>query len=471
MKRKLYTAMIALATLLTLTVACAKEEEDLFGQPAAVRIDQLVASYRQLLTNATDGWYGNYYPEEKYSIGGYAMYFHFGSGTSVDIACQIATTTADITTPAGTTATSTWTIDESQGPVLSFNTFNPVLNYFSYVSGSGDLNGLAGDYEFVIIGVSDDQNRITLKGKKRGNLLVLTRNVDKEDPAIRFAAINDMANIGAGFVAFKVEVDGVEAGSGPQVKNAINIDTWATGTSYSDSKLSFAYTTDGIELYQPVTINGVTMEHFRFDEDNQQYVCVDEGTDAKLTAYFPADYQLTYHEYMGNWTLEYETTGRGKESDPTKRKQTDVTISQDVVNSTLTLSAPGIFDFGTVKLTFDPAKGMISLLSQYIDYRVVASAENYSGSSSNYGTQAWLRLCPISDTSTSTGTNEGTGVKGEWDADAQIVTFVSNGVWSRNTTGLAIRMYQYGTSNSLSGDYKGNVEGACFTYLKLIKKN
>ena len=60
--------------------------------------------------------------------------------------------------------TSQYDIISDMGPVLTFNTYNAILHYFTEPKGSSDVDGMAGDYEFVFMDVKPEmciRDRIT----------------------------------------------------------------------------------------------------------------------------------------------------------------------------------------------------------------------------------------------------------------------------------------------------------------------
>ena len=82
-------------------------------------------------------------------------------------------------------ATSSWDVITDNGPVLSFDTYNPVVHAFSDpedLPQTGDKDnridetgtGLGGDFEFIIVDAPEDASYMMLKGKKRGTYNLLT---------------------------------------------------------------------------------------------------------------------------------------------------------------------------------------------------------------------------------------------------------------------------------------------------------
>ena len=145
--------------------SCAPSEvDDLFDENPAVRIDNAVKNYTELLKSNGGRWLLKYFPNGDQE--GYNFVMHFKNG-SVEISSKNAyfDFTAD---------ESLWDVISDFGPVLTFNTYNEVFHPFSDPEPDG--TGLGGDYEFIIM--SADENTINLRGKKTGIAAELVRISD-----------------------------------------------------------------------------------------------------------------------------------------------------------------------------------------------------------------------------------------------------------------------------------------------------
>ena len=143
--------------------SCLFDDKELFEESAAERIEHAVEADRALLEGATEGWQLQLYTGTNYSGGGYTMFLTFRDG-KVRVSGDIA--------PDSMVCQSSYDIARDQGPVLTFNTYNPILHLLAEPSASA-LSGMQGDYEFVIQRATQDS--LYLKGKKFGNKHVMTR--------------------------------------------------------------------------------------------------------------------------------------------------------------------------------------------------------------------------------------------------------------------------------------------------------
>lgn len=69
MKRflKIFTVMVAAVSL----ASCLKNQDDVFDEPGAIRMQEAIKAYKDTLGASTNGWILQYYPNHKYvNIGG-----------------------------------------------------------------------------------------------------------------------------------------------------------------------------------------------------------------------------------------------------------------------------------------------------------------------------------------------------------------------------------------------------------------
>ncbi|MDR2286032.1 MAG: DUF4302 domain-containing protein [Prevotellaceae bacterium] len=418
--------------------SCVQEEENLFGVSASERMQKTVAEYKELLTSPQNGWIAEYYPQKNHSVGGYVMFLKFNTAGTVTANCEIATNV-----PANTTDSSLYDVFAEQGPILSFSTYNRVMHYFSEPS-SSDVDGRAGDYEFVFMKVvSPDE--IHLKGKKQGNKLVLRKNPDINPvvPNVYFDGVKKIADDVAKFGLFRLLVEN------KVIDSLVVSDRTMSGNSIN---VTFTYTDEGIRLYEPLIINGVTMLNFKWIPETGKYECTDSGVNAYFEGYFSSGFQLQYEDFIGEWEMQYN--GRSTSSLSTATVQ--ISIKQKY--RSFLLSCKEIFSFPGIVLTYNPQKGTISLISQRIEF--------ISGGSNN------IRVFAYGRSSGYYSTNIGSiGLDGIWNNDAngkKQITFVDNKVWGTyKVDGILLQLY---TDNIYLNNFTGNAGGHRFNNITLTKK-
>jgi hypothetical protein len=416
--------------------SCVREEENLFGVSASIRMQETIAEYKELLTSSENGWITEYYPEKNHSIGGYTMFMKFRTDGTVTVNCEITTNL-----PEHTSDTSQYDVFAEQGPILSFSTYNRVMHYFSEPLGSSDVDGRSGDYEFVFMKVVS-RDEIHLKGKKQGNKLVLRRNVniDMDEYYVKAKDIED--NV-IRFGLFRLVI------------NDKVIDSLAVSnrTMSGDSiEVAYTYTLDGIRLYEPLIIGGTTMLNFEWNPENGRYECTDAGVNAYFEGYFSPDFQLQYEDLIGEWEMQYHGNSTSVWSTET------VTMLIKQKYKTLTLSCDNLFSFPGIELIYNVQKGTISLINQNIEF--------------SYGASNYVRVCAYDRAAGFLATSVGSvGLDGIWnndENDERQITFVDNKVWGTyKPNGIILRLY---TDNTSNGNFTGNIGGYRFNDITLTKK-
>jgi hypothetical protein len=200
MKKLLYipTTLFAVAAMFA---SCAGEEDNIFDSSAAIRMEQAAEHYTQLLQSSPGGWVLQYYPTNGTEVTtgqGYLWLLKFNNDLSVDVATKNM-----FTNNIYSEATSAWEVISDNGPVLTFNSYNPNIHIFSdpdltAIPGSSENVwgvGVGGDYEFVIVDAAEDQSYVMLKGKKRGTYNLLTRLPEGTDFLQYFDEVDSIQDI------------------------------------------------------------------------------------------------------------------------------------------------------------------------------------------------------------------------------------------------------------------------------------
>lgn len=176
--KKLISLSILLASVLAFT-GCAGEEENLFAKSAADRLNEASALYSNRLMASPNGWAMQLYPTYKNEApfgSGYLLLCDFNADHTVKVAMNNS-----LTGNKYSEDTSLWEVITDNGPVLTFNSYNKLLHFFSSpedvkITPNDDETGkgIEGDYEFIVVDAPEDGSRIMLKGKKRGTYNLLT---------------------------------------------------------------------------------------------------------------------------------------------------------------------------------------------------------------------------------------------------------------------------------------------------------
>lgn len=176
---KILSVSVLLGAALAFT-GCAGEEDDIFDQSAAERLNAASDLYSSRLEAQPNGWAMQLYPttDNVAPFGsGYLVICDFNSDHSVRVAMKNSLTGGQYMED-----TSNWDVNIDDGPVLSFDTHNDVMHLFSepdndmssYSRDHGSGTGMGGDYEFIIVDAPEDASYMMLKGKKRATYNLFT---------------------------------------------------------------------------------------------------------------------------------------------------------------------------------------------------------------------------------------------------------------------------------------------------------
>ena len=294
--KKIY--LVLLAVLGMTVTSCLMEEKELFDQTPAESMEAYLDEYHELLASSEGGWLLQYYAEENQSYGGYAYVLKF---TTADVTAWF-----QLASDVATSVTSLYKMTPDDGPVLAFDMYNEYLHYFATPDVS-NYEALHGDYEFRIIGKSEDNSEIYLKGRRSGNALKLVKF--SGDPVEYLNGCNAVMS-GMASPAYKIVVNGVE-GSCSLSSNTFTFNYNVTvGEGEEATTESFAgsaamcYTPEGAVFYTPVTIDGVEYANLVYNPADLTL----STEDGKVVIYQVIP-PLNEQFLNGNWFIKYSTLG------------------------------------------------------------------------------------------------------------------------------------------------------------------
>lgn len=294
MKKILYLLCLIMAIFAT---GCTNEEKDLFDDSSANRADAAIKASIEALVSAKNGWLMEYFPSPTQEFGGYNILVSFDSDGSVKVSSDIAGPT-DV-------KSSLFSVKQSAGIMLSFDTANEIFHFFSFPNGPGNGpgRGLEGDYDFLFLETSAE--RIVLQGKKTGSITVLTPMKDKWEEYLTavIAADNEMAlskqklvigedkmriTTSLRTLSFRYEEDG----------------------SWKSQRASYIQTKTGYKFYEPITIKGNVISGFTFDAKDQSFTAF-ENPEIKMMILPP-----TANEWFvdNDWYIAYSALGKFAQS-------------------------------------------------------------------------------------------------------------------------------------------------------------
>lgn len=201
MNKKLYILPILAVAALS---SCSNQEDPIFDQSAADRLDAAKKEYTAALCDKGGAWMMEYFANSGEE--GYLMVMEFSKDGSVNVTGNFKWLDNQMTSDR-----SAFEVIADDGPVLTFSSYNNVFHIFSdpnnitgpYAPTNPDLNnedinetgyGHNGDYEFNIMELNEQGDSIRLRGKKRGITTWLIRLPEGTDAAAHLAEVTEKAS-------------------------------------------------------------------------------------------------------------------------------------------------------------------------------------------------------------------------------------------------------------------------------------
>ena len=309
--KNVYKIFAALAVAAAAS-SCIYEIEDVFPENASERVNGKALECQQLLTSSLRGWLVQYYPSVNQEFGGSTYVMVFDPDGNVTVASELAEKASD-------TAVSHYSITTSSSVVLTFDTYNEYIHFWSdpdMFSG----NEYGGDFELAF--VSGDENQLVFRGTKTGNRIVFTALAEDQDMETVIQRIIDYKN------KFNTEYD-IVAGDNIPIASLTASD-FAYGQLYNvltylpegaedwqAEQYPFSFTADGISLYEPVEVAGEIFQDFVFEDDGS-LVALDENgekTSVRVTA-SQAETYVPYEDLAGDYVFGFmDVDGDGSVTD------------------------------------------------------------------------------------------------------------------------------------------------------------
>ena len=281
--------------------SCTIEQDDLFSDSSANRADNAIATDIQVLTSAANGWLMQYFPDSQQSYGGYNTIVRFKTDGKVEVMGEVY---------GDTTYVSLYSVTQSAGIVLTFDTFNPEFHAFSDPSapiGGSEGTGWDGDFDFSILKATPEE--VVLKGKKTGNKIIMTPMPTNDWEAY----INSIGDVEAGMSAKKYGLHiGGEEIIAMRSNRTLIMDYEEDGEEV-EVIASYIITPQGYKFYEPITIKGETIEGFNYVEGADVFPASNNSS-ITLNVIYPTVAEIFVENYwfvslssMGEFAAPYWT--------------------------------------------------------------------------------------------------------------------------------------------------------------------
>lgn len=293
--RKVFNIWFLLMALVAMT-SCQQEIEDLFDKSSSERIDDAIDNSVKILSSASNGWVMEYYGGSQY--GGYNVICKFKPNGEVTVASEAGKPDA--------TFTSHYKIEQSQGVILSFDSHNPLIHFYSDPHNPNNIGddgkGMNGDFEFRVLKAAADS--VILVGKKHGARILMTpmakdmkwdaylKKIAEVEKAMRFKFYNFVVNkdaklLSPSYRSFAIpnEVDG----------NTVDV------------ICNYIVTPKGLKFYKPYTINGKTLTGFKYTNDGKFKFPESVNSEVSLNGII---IPLSQQVVSLSWHMKFSTMGK-----------------------------------------------------------------------------------------------------------------------------------------------------------------
>ena len=282
--KKTYRLLFAL-TALIFTAACTPEVEDAFNKPSPDRIAEAISETKDILTAAPNGWKMAY--QGSGGFGGFNILCKFDKEDNVF--CEEESDHAK--------ATSHYTVQQGQGVLLSFDSFNAALHKYSdpvgKINGKAvgkDGKGFQGDFEFRVMSCTKDS--IVLEGRKHGDRVVMT---PMPEDLTWDSFFTQIATVASGMSSERYNII-IDKDTLPARMNLHTLHT--TDKNGKAVAIPFIYTPQGIEVLKADSLNGRKLTAFTYSTDDKW---VDPNDKSVMLS--PRDITPLEAFFSDNWTI------------------------------------------------------------------------------------------------------------------------------------------------------------------------
>lgn len=334
------TKYIFVFAVLAVVISCQKQEK-VFDEPSSTRMEKFLDNVQEVISKPQNGWYVAYYTKNQNVIGGGSTYtIKFDKP-----AAGKATIFHEEVQPAeGWGDSCNYKLTRDDGPVLTFDTYNVAMHYFS-TSSSEYYQSRGGDFEFDILSACADS--VVMRGKRSHNYYKMYPL--EEDADSYMEKVHDMSQrLSLGIVTAEI--------TGGLVEMSLNYNTRTLSIGRKDSSQSeivnvpFIVTPTGFKLYETLDFQGVKFKDFVFDDESMTL----SSNGIVFNQVIPEGY-MRYERFLGKYKMTVGATGVGP---------LNVEIVQDVNKRSYKLK--GVNPKYDIALTYNAGQGALNWMSQNV---------------------------------------------------------------------------------------------------------
>ncbi len=272
-----YIFRLALGAVLLLPLASCQKDQNIFSETPAERTQRTMNEALKTLQGAVYGWEMSVYPSPDKTFGGYTLFVRFDKNGTASISDELQIDPADVTE-------SLYAIDNSNGPTLTFDTYNVSMHRYSEPASesfeASRATGADGDYSFQIISATEE--KVVLRGVRS----LVYAELKPLKTAYWQPLVENIKNAANNYFlpTAKAQIDGTVV-SGVRMTGKRHLLFTYKGVDYN---LPFRFTSTGLELYEPLSIAGLTVQ-----------TLTNKGTlDMPVLADATGKFELSYEENL-----------------------------------------------------------------------------------------------------------------------------------------------------------------------------
>ena len=279
-----------IAVLAATVLASCQKKEAIFKDSASTRMETFLDGFQEVLSNPTggNGWYMAYYTEQDITAGGsiYTIQFDKPAKGEATIFHE------DVRPAEGWGDTCNYKLTRDDGPVLSFDTYNVAMHYFS-TSSPEYYQSRGGDFEFELMSACPDS--VVMRGKRSRNIFKMYPLEEAADSYISKVQQMNM-DLTVGLVEAEI------TGGLIQMELDLNNRTITIGRKDAapEEQVSVPYiiTPTGFKLYETLDFQGVKFKDFVYNADEMQLTSNGITFDMVIPEGF-----MKYNRYLGKYVM------------------------------------------------------------------------------------------------------------------------------------------------------------------------
>ena len=275
---------LVLALVLMGGYGCNREVVSGLDDSVMLKTQQLLDSYNKALIDAPNGWI----IQIKTNEGFYRFWMEFKEGGIVNM----LTDNIRLASSSTTVQESFYSIQQKQRATIVFETYSylSVLNDpDNGISGGSGHVGLETDFEFevdsFVNGVFELTGRIN-----RVQARMIQATQDQKDGILlggMVQEIQDLGRVSGGINNHRyIEVDGKKIGLLIKPRTTLAFYTKASGSEYVQSYPMVEVASRDLKLDNPMNVDGLIIDGFRWDQQGQKYYALSGGTEYEVKALY-----------------------------------------------------------------------------------------------------------------------------------------------------------------------------------------